>query len=191
MRTNKYIKASDWVPIAERIAARHDGILPNPQALIVAGYWALYQQMRRNPGLFNHIRQERVIPRRTAGHVNRLSPAQSDRVGDAQTGSPRDKRSFPSRPTKLAPTYGRGAWVRMLVQGWRHGQLYRTDLPARVLLDRGIQHLVFKPPGRKQAALVVRKTPRLVAWLQALPRRHKGKIIGPFNIDTHRQCLSR
>lgn len=61
MKTSRYIKASDWVAIAEQIAAKHGGILPNPQTLINGGYWALYQQMRRNPRLFGHIRQQKLI----------------------------------------------------------------------------------------------------------------------------------
>lgn len=69
MRTRRYIRSSDWVAIAEQIAAKHGGILPSPQTLINGGYWALYQQMRRKPRLFGHIRQQKLIGGRqeTAG----------------------------------------------------------------------------------------------------------------------------
>ena len=61
MRNTQYIKAEDWVIIAEQIASKHDGVLPNPQALIDDGYWALYKQMRRNTKLFAHIPQVKKI----------------------------------------------------------------------------------------------------------------------------------
>jgi hypothetical protein len=63
MRKTQYVKAEDWVTIAEILARKNGGILPNPQALIKKEDfgWALYQQMRRHPGLFEHIEQERKI----------------------------------------------------------------------------------------------------------------------------------
>lgn len=59
MRPKRYRKAQDWVKIAEQIANENGGILPSPQHLIDDGYWALYQTMRRNKNLFEHINQER------------------------------------------------------------------------------------------------------------------------------------
>jgi hypothetical protein len=156
-----YHKPEEWVEFAEKLAREQGGLLPSPQALIRRGLWGLYACMRRHAALFAHIKQRREIP----------------------------PRATSARP--LAPTRGRGAWVRTLVPTWRHGSLYRTDVPASVLADAGIHDLVFKPPGHKQPAVVLRKTPRLVAWLQALPRRQKGKVIGPFNVDTGRRCITR
>ncbi len=156
-----YRKPGEWVEFAEKLAREQGGLLPSPQALIRRGLWGLYACMRRHAALFAHIKQQRRTPARAASAQSR------------------------------APTRGRGAWVRTLVPTWRHGDLYRTDVPASVLADAGVDALVFKPPGHKQAAVVLRKTPRLVAWLQGLPRRQKGKVIGPFNVDTARRCISR
>ena len=209
MRTSRYIKSSDWVTIAERLAAKHEGLLPNPQALIESGYWALYQQMRRHPGLYKHIKQARLLSvggvgcERPSANVQREHDAGMKRnSADAvcqsfahhpklPTGPFRVGQSLSRSSSKCAPSRGRGAWVRMLVPSWRNGHLYRTDMPTRVLHDTGVQSLVFKPPGRRQAAVIVRKTAKLVTWFETVPRRHKGKTIGPFNVDLRRRCLSR
>ena len=85
MRTTQYIKAEDWVTIAEQLARKNGGVLPNPQALIDQGYWALYQQMRRDKqagtGLFDHIPQDRKIstrrdlpPAKPTRHPTRRKP---------------------------------------------------------------------------------------------------------------------
>ena len=209
MRTNRYIKSTDWVTIAERLAAKHDGVLPNPQALIESGYWALYQQMRRHPALYKHIKQARLLTfwgggcERPSANIQREHDAGMKR-NRVDTGSqsfahhpklPADSsrigQSHMSSSSRCAPSHGSGAWVRILVPGWRNGHLYRTDMPTRVLHDTGVQSLVFKPPGRRQAAVIVRKTAKLVTWFETVPRRHKGKTIGPFNVDLRRRCLSR
>jgi hypothetical protein len=190
-----YRKPEEWVRYAEELTRDHDGILPSPQSLIGRGLWGLYACMRRHSALFAHIKQENMIPGQAPGYTNRpasVPPGRPAGVGTRIAGTSGSRRGRrPSQPAKLAPSHGRGAWVRLLVPSWRHGHLYRTDLPSRVLADGGIEHLVFKPPHRRQAAVVLRKTAKLVAWFQTLPCRQRGRIVGPFNVDVDRRCLSR
>jgi hypothetical protein len=81
--------------------------------------------------------------------------------------------------------------VLTLMPTSRRGGLYRADLPAAVLADVSVHDLVFKPPGRGQVAVVLHKTAALVAWLRTLPRQQRGKVIGPFRVDTSRHYLTR
>ena len=57
VKAEGYKNAQEWVSIAEDMAKKNGGMLPNPQALIDMGFWALYQQMRRRPELFAHIKR--------------------------------------------------------------------------------------------------------------------------------------
>jgi len=48
----------EWVPIAEKLARKHGGVLPNCHWLIKNNHRGLYVAVRKHPSLFKHIKQE-------------------------------------------------------------------------------------------------------------------------------------
>jgi hypothetical protein len=58
----KWIRRSpeEWVAVAEELAKRNDGVLMTVGWLHKNGYTGLVAAMRKSPGLFSHITQERA-----------------------------------------------------------------------------------------------------------------------------------
>jgi len=59
VRKRKHRSAEEWVPVAEKLAEKIGGILPNPQWLLTHGYGALHVTIWKHPELFKHIKQMR------------------------------------------------------------------------------------------------------------------------------------
>jgi hypothetical protein len=57
----KYRTVQQSVVLAEKLAKKNNGKIPNTQWLIDHNYWPLYRQMLRYPRMFAHLQQERKI----------------------------------------------------------------------------------------------------------------------------------